>query len=303
MLFSEVYSAYFTVVSEILTLAGKGEMTDEKMKALIRSRAFGESDMAIRTALKSGKWSLLRPDLTSVLQTTPERPLTDLERRWLKAISLDPRVKLFDFDFSGLEDVHPLFVPEDICYFDRYEDGDDFEDEGYIRRFRKILRACETSQPLELVISTRKAKRVLIHVIPEYLEYSEKDDKFRLITSGNKFASVINLGKIFRCTYHFGNDVRRTVTHEARTETLVFLLEDRRSALERALYHFAHFEKQVEKLGSAIYRVTLRYDKEDESELVIRLLSFGPMVQVIEPQSMVDGVKKKLLAQKRLGSV
>ena len=36
-------------------------------------------------------------------------------------------------------------------------------------------------------------------LIPEYLEYSEKDDKFRLIAAGRKNVLYINLGRIMSC--------------------------------------------------------------------------------------------------------
>ena len=45
----------------------------------------------------------------------------------------------------------------------------------------------------------------------------------------------------------------------------------------------------------------VKYDKDDETELVIRILSFGPMVKVIEPYSFVDLIKKRLMMQKGCG--
>ena len=47
-------------------------------------------------------------------------------------------MKLLDFDDSNLEDVQPLFTSNDIYIFDRYGDGDQFEDETYIQNFRFI---------------------------------------------------------------------------------------------------------------------------------------------------------------------
>lgn len=62
--------------------------------------------------------------------------------------------------------------------------------------------------------------------------------------------------------------------------------------------HFAHFEKQVEKVEEEKYRVTINYDKDDETEIVIRILSFGQMVKVVEPNSFIDLIKDRLLKQK-----
>ena len=46
------------------------------------------------------------------------------------------------------------------------------------------------------------------------------------------------------------------------------------------------------------YRVTVWYDPDDETELVIRVLSFGPMIRVIEPESFVNLIKDRLIRQK-----
>ena len=63
------------------------------------------------------------------------------------------------------------------------------------------------------------------------------------------------------------------------------------------MLHFSHFEKEAEKLGEDQYRVSIRYDKNDETEIVIRVLSFGPMVRVIRPESFVNLIKERLEQQ------
>ena len=78
-------------------------------------------------------------------------------------------------------------------------------------------------------------------------------------------------------------------------------MTDQRNALERVLLHFAHFEKTAERVEGERYLVTVHYDKEDETEMVIRLLSFGPMVKVVEPETFVDLIKQRLYEQKSCG--
>ncbi len=301
MLFSEVYSAYYRAVGQILCEAVAGSLTEERMKAIVCDMAFGESHTVIPAALKSERWQLITKDYRTPLKQAPLPALTHLQRRWLKAISLDPRVKLFDMVFGDLEDVTPLFRPEDLYYFDRYTDGDPFEDPGYIRRFRRIRTATQTHQPLHVTIRGRSGRLISFPVIPEYLEYSEKDDKFRLITSGNHYASTLNLAKIQHCQYYYENDIRREVVQTPTPARVTFYLHDVRKALERAMFHFAHFEKEVEQIGTDLYRVTLLYDESDESEMVIRILSFGPFLQVVEPESFVARIKEKLNAQMKCG--
>lgn len=104
------------------------------------------------------------------------------------------RASAFDFDSSGLEDVPPLFTPDDIYIFDRYADGDPFEDEVYIQIFHRILDAIKKRYPLSIDVKNRREARTHLNVMPEYLEYSEKDDKFRLVASGCRYGKTSILG-------------------------------------------------------------------------------------------------------------
>ena len=46
-----------------------------------------------------------------------------------------------------------------------------------------------------------------------------------------------------------------------------------------------------------MYRLTLSYDSYDETELVIRVLSFGPMVKVLEPESFRERIRERIAGQ------
>ena len=77
-----------------------------------------------------------------------------------------------------------MFTPEDIHIFDQYADGDPYQDTAYIQNFHEILKAVKSHRPLSIDVKNRKGIRMCLNVMPEYLEYSEKDDKFRLVSSG-----------------------------------------------------------------------------------------------------------------------
>ena len=64
------------------------------------------------------------------------------------------------------------------------------------------------------------------------------------------------------------------------------------------LLHFAHFKKCAKKVSDDRYLVTIYYDKEDEMEMVIRILSFGPTIKVVEPTHFIELIKKRLIEQK-----
>ena len=299
MIFNELYGAYYNTVAAILAEAVSHPVSDEKIREIIARHAFGESILTIPDAIKDERWQLIKQDGTTTLKNKPSLPLSTLQKRWLKAVACDPRIRLFgeiDFDFPGIE---PLFLPTDIIVFDKYSDGDNYEDDDYIANFRLILDAIKNKYPLIIKTLNRKGVEVKWVVLPEYLEYSEKDDKFRLIGTGNKFGSTINLGRIVSCKrYEKPFEVNQGKRNHSRPRSVIFELVDERNALERVLLHFAHFEKTAERIDGDRYSVTINYDKEDETEIVIRILSFGPMVKVTAPTHFIDLIKQRLIAQK-----
>ncbi len=195
--------------------------------------------------------------------------------------------------------MEPLFSPEDICVFDAYEDGDNYQDETYVRNFRLILDAIRNKYPLVIEQNHRHGELMRAYVSPEYLEYSEKDDKFRLIASGGRYGNIINLGRILRCE-KCSPELLHVLTKKniPQSRNVIFEVKDERNAMERVLMHFAHFEKEAERIGDDRYQVTLHYDRDDETEMVIRILSFGPLVKVVSPQHFVDLIKERLRKQK-----
>ena len=57
-----------------------------------------------------------------------------------------------------------------------------------------------------------------------------------------------------------------------------------RNAVERFFMEFASYEKRAERdLETGNCTVKLWYDKQDETELLIRLLSFGPVIEILGP--------------------
>lgn len=165
MIFSELYSAYYHTVAEILRQAADHPVGKEELRDIVEKNAFEESMLHIEPALAEEKWQLLKADGTTVIKKKPEMPLTLLQKRWLKAISLDPRMKLFgegqiDFERDEWKEIEPLFTPEDYYIFDKYADGDDYNNENYIRNFRLILDAIEHRYPLRIENYNSKGKKI-----------------------------------------------------------------------------------------------------------------------------------------------
>lgn len=293
MLFSEIYGNYYHVLTGILTRAVEGTLTQETLHAIIREQGFEESILTIPRNLRDGTWPLLREDLTTPLEHTPTRPLTDLEKRWMKSLLSDPRIRLFDPPAEGLEDVEPLCPAEAIVYYDRYGDGDPYEDPDYIRNFRTIVKALGEKRWLRVRFEGRRLDEHDWKCVPYKLEYSPKDDKFRLITGNKRVPLMINVARIRSCELLGPVAPGEYRPMEMRKRSLELELTDERNALERCMLHFSHLEKETWRIGENRYRLKLRYEQEDETELLIRVLSFGPMVKVIAPEEF----RKKLVGR------
>lgn len=306
MLFHEIYGCYYNAVAGILSSAVSGTLTETGIKEIITRNAFSESILTILPALEQEHWQLLDSSLQTPLKHIPTLPLSILELRWLKAVSLDSRIRLFQQEYEFLmklasSDIPPLFTPSDYVNFDQYADGDPYDEEHYINIFHTILTALRTHKKLKVRYFGKKGIYRTFFCSPIRLEYSEKDDKFRLLVDGCRFTDIINVGRIDSCELLTEEaDIRN---HVSKTNSSYFILEleDRRNALERVMLHFAHFEKEAMRLSDDRYQVKIRFNHEDETELVIRVLSFGPLIKVTEPDSFVDLIKERLIQQKSCG--
>ena len=297
MLFNEVYGSYYNVVAGILTEAVRGTLSKERIREIILEKAYMESGISIPEALEKGEWPLLRKDYTTPFRHVPTMPLTTLQKQWMKAICQDPRIRLFDPPMQELEDVEPLFSTDFFVWFDRDGDGDPYEDPFYQEHFKKVLLALKEGRDL----SIRYRSKHYCHdqmFIPEKLEYSSKDDKFRLVAYSPKGTQyVIRLASVLEVSLTEKNGIR-SFSVKPRKENVVLELVDERNALERAMIHFSDIEKETVKLDDTHYRITLRYRKEDETEILIRVLSFGPKIRVSSPDSFIELIRERLHMQR-----
>lgn len=302
MLFSEIYSSYFNVVAKVLERAVNGSLTEKEISDIIMEKAFGESILNIPNLLKNGSWKLLDDKLETPIKNAPKMPLTLIQKQWLKAVLSDKRIKLFNPSVSGLEDVEPLYNPDTIVYFDRFSDGDDFENPEYIRIFQTILEALHQKRKIKIRYTGKRWKEKEFICSPLKLEYSSKNDKFRLKANAFGKLFVLNLSKVSNCellNYKI-DDSLNDKGDERRT--LVFNLYDERSALERVMLSFSDLEKKAERIDDNTYKVEMKYDKDDETEILIRILSFGPMIKVIYPEKFIKQLKNRIEKQESCGS-
>ncbi len=319
MLFHEIHNLYYQAVANILSSAIEGTLTKERLRQIAGKHTFSESAITIVPSLENGDWPLLSPDYTTPLKHVPVCPLTTLELRWLKALLADPRALLFPelqklcTEFPNWDEIAPLYQPEDIVYFDQYNNGDPYTAPAYIGNFTTIRNAIAMKNNLHITYRRKNGLSMSFTCRPTGLEYSEKDDCFRVLVENAKHIRTLRLASIISCNVLDTQKNHSLVTTNpvsvqtdcifsssfspSHETNIVMELKDERNALERALLHFAHFKKEAQRMENDRYRITVYYNSEDESELLIRVLSFGPFLKVIEPASFIDLIRAKLQKQ------
>ena len=303
--FSEVYGTYYNVVAKVLAQAIEGRLSAEGLQELVRAGGYGDSVLQLLPALGEGTWRLLTPELTTPLQNKPTMPLTILQKRWLKTLLLDEKIGLFFTDEqiaqqqAALQEVEPLYKPEQFVFFDRFVDGDAYSNPRYRANFREILQAVREKRLLNASYrSNRGTIIVWTDLLPVSLEYSAKDDKFRLQAIAERKQVTLNLGRLISVEAgEAAAQVKTLKKSELVRQRLVLEIEDERSTMVRALMHFSDLEKETEKLDETHYLLTVQYDKGDETEMLFRVLSFGPTLRVREPESFKELIREKLREQ------
>lgn len=116
----------------------------------------------------------------------------------------------------------------------------------------------------------------------------------------NNNHTTINLARIksIEILEKFNPD--RLIKYARKKKSVILEIVDERNAIERCMLHFADFEKITKSLADNKYQMNLKYYSDDETELLIRILSFGPVVKVIEPQSFIELIKERIEKQKKL---
>ena len=314
-IFSEIYGAYYRTVQRILCL---DSITESSIYNAVSEEAFADSALFIPRKLipKNGvsDWGMLKEkgdkSFASVLKSRPSAIVTALQKRWLKAQLADPKFRLFIPDIKALEerleDVMPLYRQDMFRITDVFTDGDPYEDENYIKNFRTVVNAIRSGSGLDVEFMSGKNERKHGRFLPLRLEYSRKNDKFRVYcipcTGRNRSGGLINLGRIISAEdtgcYEGKCDLEEYFLSRRCREPVTVEVSSERNGIERFMMEFAAYEKYTERdLKTGKCTVKLWYDSADETEMLIRLLSYGPVLEIISPPSLRKQAAERVLKQ------
>lgn len=245
-------------------------------------------------------------------RTIPSR----LERMWLKTVLSDARAALFLSkelidDLNGwLADVPQLFLTEEVLHRHYKKEGDPYSDANYRVRFAEILSAIRQGQPIQVTNVTPIGEPIVSILMPYRLEYSQKDDVFRVsgTVRSEDGAQLVSMrlsrirqiealidsqsGSVDSEAFHALMELRRM------REPAVLELSDERNGFERFLHFFSNYTRTAKSVGETrTLRIELDYYDFDENELIISLLAMGPIVRVISPDTLRSKVASRLRSQ------
>ena len=315
-LFSEIYNCYYQIIGRILREAQDHPVTRKEMERICTDMGFYESGLYILPRLMDGEWKLLAPEGDGYRSLTgPPRtmPFTLLQRSWIRTLMQDHRFRLFftEEKLSVLEryteGAATLWNPEDFHNYDQYSDGDDFTSSAYRQHFQTLMEAISRRQYVHISYQSMKGSRITHHYLPLKLEYSAKNDQFRLLAIPENERHSIHIRIINLCGItetrllpHYEEDdldfegiIRKSYYHEP----VRFLIKNRRNALERAMLHFSNYEKQTKKTDEDTWECLIYYNSSMETELLIEVLSFGPALKVTGPEKFLAQLKERLKRQ------
>lgn len=320
--FSKIYSCYYQIVGVVLSYAlEQGSITSNEINEIINVYGFKESSFYLYPKLISDDWSLLKQveegTYSANIQNNIKVPLSGLQKSFIKSMLQDPKITLFFSEKElldlkeELKEVEPLFLSEDIYYFDQYKDGDPYESASYQNNFKLILQAIKEVNVLTLLYKNKNNNLRSYDVIPFQIQYSLKDNKFRMdcvvVTQEHVHTCMtMNIAKIQYCrksevNIAFELNLEKLKMQQRAEEPIVIEISGERNSLERCMLHFASYQKKTEyNEEKHTYICSIYYDKRDETELLIQILSFGPVIRVLGPKHFLKQVRERVNRQHEL---
>lgn len=319
-LFSDIYNCYFQIMKSLLK--NHDALTQKDINNCISEMGYEESLLFLLPKITSGEWDLFKREdglYISKISKGFYVPLTLLQKSYIKTILTDKRIQLFldENEIKSLDallmDVPLLWDKEGFYYYDRFSNEDDFSDEKYRKHFRTLVHAMKDSQYVDIEYESRNNHRVHHHYLPCRLEYSVKNGKFRLLAvemkknikhkdSGIEILNLERIKEVGLLPEYAEKipDINNIIRSSYYREPVRILIHNYRNALERAMLQFANYEKNTTKIDENTYECLIYYNLRNETELLIEILSFGPMIEVLGSERFLKMLRERLLRQYKI---
>ena len=231
-------------------------------------------------------------------------PLTTIELSFLKTMLNDDKCKLIlgesynllkaELNKNEYSEIYPYFNKENFSIFDQYINGDDFENQNYRKNFKLIVDAFKEKEALYFEYIEDGILKTKVS-IPEKIEYSQKEDRFKVIINSKN--RPLDIQNIRFCKYS-----DKQLSPEKKKEMLTCTIaidipEDKKYILNRLFREFSPFERDCEQIDDTGHVLSFKFEKGDYKEIAYRLLQFGPYIYCEEPECVRERIIEKVNMQ------
>lgn len=246
-------------------------------------------------------------------------PLTKVEARWLLTILEEPLAEVFlskecikqlkQFCKAHMPCKISPFLMSAINYYDRYQKKRGVTNE--VKNLQILYEAMKSEKRVKITYRNQKGEKRTVWCSPAWLEYSKKDDQFRVYYVNDKIEKTMKI--VVSRIINIEIDEQRNYDIEEQQETIKRFLESEilylqiefyegnRNLPDRILTEFSLWKKTcVYDVNSGLFTMTLYYPKDDEKEILIRLLGYGPYVKIVQSDGnyIYEELKNRISTQK-----
>ena len=246
-------------------------------------------------------------------------PLTKLEIRWLKTVLQDPKMKYFlsENEINKVQNVLDREAPntemlhmDKIVYYDRYFIPKKIwqAEQKYINI---VIAGIQNGKLLDLSYITHSGERLNGMFKPVVLEFSKRNNKFQLCAQScaNELYYYINPAQIESMNlteecYDYFETLEKYENYRKETQCSVkVVFYNVQNIVDRILTEFSPWRKYCcYDNNTKLYTLTIFYQKDEELDLVVRLMGYGSKIHFIERDNntIAENIQKRLEKQLEL---
>ena len=331
-LFHEYKNKYFHLVFRILNLAYNGLEKQEILKIIdeeeyeekVIDKEFKTFEGMILNEYEDEKLNLLKEENNkyyTVLNNRNPVPVkvrfSKLEKMWLKGMLEDKRVQ----GLLGKEILYKLQkslinvyegTNEVIEFTNKNKSNFEYDLKKLNRDFFTILKAIKEEKTVIYTNIDREGNEYKDkHAVPLRIEYSLKDDKFRvsmysiegkrpILVNFNTLKEIMIAEEEFKFTRE--ELIKKIKKNKYCEEPKTIVIKDVRGAMERFFMSFSSFERSSRALDDNNYEIDIYYYIFQEDDVISKIISLGPYGTIKKPERIkeyvIERVKKAYEYQK-----
>ena len=245
-------------------------------------------------------------------------PLSFIEIQWLQNVIDNPLANCFleQSEIDHLKAMLPTvgwFDINDVVVSDQFADvAPLYSQIGYAKQLRTLMSAIREQRCITIRYKSQYDRCTDYHCCsPSYIEYSKRDNRFRLrCVCNKKSVRTFNLERIvdiFVINTRFDAVKTRKIIEEFdqnNEQSLVIYFNELNNIPDQILSEFSCYKKKCIRWGNGKYRMTLYYNNEDRKEIIVRLLSYGSLITVCDDTGdVLNEIKDRLEKQLQLSKI